>query len=138
MATQVSSHSYPVWIIKRPFEDNSATLRDSISSFQVKSQAAYPSSGGASYNGHGSSNGYAQPSYGGQTSANYSLSAEEYRQKHDLTVQGDGAPDPIQDFESAGFTSDILDEVALKLQQFPSLLVAAVSGSWSSLRPPWL
>lgn len=40
------------------------------------------------------------------------MSAEEYRRKHDLVVTGDNAPDPIQDFQSAGFTPDILEEVS--------------------------
>lgn len=61
-------------------------------------------------NGH-SSNGYvthgvAQPSAGAGD-----MNPEEYRREHDLTVMGDNVPPPIQSFEAAGFTPDILDEV---------------------------
>lgn len=88
-------------------------LKKSFLCLQIK--AAYPDSNGT-YDANGASNGYAQASYGPSGgSATYSLSAEEYRRKHDLTVMGDNTPDPIQDFQSAGFTQDILDEV-LQLQ----------------------
>ena len=79
--------------------------------FQLQIKAAYPDSNGG-YDSHGASNGYGQQAYGPQGGvATYALSAEEYRAKHDLTIMGDNAPDPIQDFQSAGFTPDILDEV---------------------------
>ena len=72
------------------------------------------------YGGHGASNGHAQhQSYAPSAAAGtYALSAEEYKAKHDLTVIGDNAPDPIQDFQSAGFTHDILDEVSRPAQPF--------------------
>ena len=63
------------------------------------------------------SNGNAYPP---ATDAAYELSADEYRRKHDLTVQGDSCPDPIQTFEGAGFTADIMDEV-LSGQRFTGL-----------------
>ena len=89
-----------------------------FSGLQIK--AAYPESNG--YATQGTSNGYAQESYGPQGGvATYTLSAEEYRAKHDLTVLGDNAPDPIQDFQSAGFTPDILDEVLKPAQPFQRL-----------------
>ena len=59
------------------------------------------------YTANGTSNGYhkapAQPAY--------DLTPEEYRSKHDLVVLGDSVPDPIQSFDAAGFTPDIMDEV---------------------------
>ena len=82
------------------------------------------------YNGHAAGNGYsadpyaavAQPSsysahassnaYPPAASGNYAMTADEYRQKHDLIAQGDNCPDPVQTFEGAGFSRDILDEVS--------------------------
>lgn len=92
--------------------DGDAIREKHIFAWQIKSQAPYPGSNGAAYDGHGSTNGYSQPAYGTQPSGNYALTADEYRRQHDLTVAGEGAPDPIQDFASAGFTADILDEVS--------------------------
>lgn len=50
--------------------------------------------------------------------SNFPLTADEYRRTHDLvvSVQGGGGssappPDPLQTFESAGFTPDIMREV---------------------------
>lgn len=63
----------------------------------------------AAGNGYGQSNAYPEPRGG-----NFDLSADEYRRQHDLTVMGDNVPEPFQTFESAGFTQDILDEVALE------------------------
>lgn len=42
---------------------------------------------------------------------NFALTAEQYRAEHSLVVQGDRVPDPLQTFESAGFSSNIMDEV---------------------------
>lgn len=39
------------------------------------------------------------------------VSSSEYRRQHDLTVQGEDAPDPFQTFESVNFPRDILDEI---------------------------
>ena len=64
---------------------------------------AHPSS----YSAHASSNA-APPA----ASGNYAMTADEYRQKHDLIVQGYNCPDPVQTFEGAGFSRDILDEVS--------------------------
>jgi len=80
----------------------------------AKAHSAYPASNGGGYsNGASTGNGYiAAGSYGATPAAgNYTLSADEYRKKHDLTVVGDNCPDPIQEFSAAGFTLDILDEV---------------------------
>jgi ATP-dependent RNA helicase DDX5/DBP2 len=41
----------------------------------------------------------------------FALTAEQYRAEHGLVVQGDRVPDPLQTFESAGFSSNIMDEV---------------------------
>lgn len=46
----------------------------------------------------------------------FALSADEYRRKHDLTVVSRGGPpppDPLQTFESAGFSDDIMREVSV-------------------------
>ena len=44
--------------------------------------------------------------------SNFPLTAVEYRQKHDLTVvsRAGAPPDPLQTFEAAGFTEDIMRE----------------------------
>lgn len=39
------------------------------------------------------------------------LSSDDYRRKHDLIVQGQAVPEPLQSFDAAGFTSGIMDEV---------------------------
>lgn len=48
------------------------------------------------------------------------MSAADYRKKHDLTVTGDGVPDPFQTFEAAGFPRDILDEIKRAGFQYPT------------------
>ena len=69
-------------------------------------------------NGYG---GYAAPApanghsnhYGSVPSArqNFSMSTEAYRAEHGLVVEGEGVPDPLQSFDSAGFSGPIMDEV---------------------------
>lgn len=39
------------------------------------------------------------------------MSSDDYRRKHDLIVQGQAVPEPLQSFDAAGFTSGIMDEV---------------------------
>lgn len=39
------------------------------------------------------------------------MSSADYRRQHDISVQGDHVPEPLQTFESVGFPPDILDEV---------------------------
>lgn len=39
------------------------------------------------------------------------MSTEAYRAEHGLVVEGEGVPDPLQSFESAGFSGPIMDEV---------------------------
>eukprot|EP00798_Chlamydomonas_sp_ICE-L_P027598 gene27598-7235_t len=39
------------------------------------------------------------------------IAPEEYKRKHDLQLLGNGAPEPFQTFESAGFPRDILEEI---------------------------
>ncbi len=68
-----------------------------------------------SSNGH--SNGVAAPANGHAkhvipaAGQNFTMSMEQYRAEHGLVVQGDRVPDPLQTFESVGFTSNIMDEV---------------------------
>lgn len=42
---------------------------------------------------------------------NFAASADAYRAEHTLIVQGDNVPDPLQSFDSAGFSGPIMDEV---------------------------
>ena len=44
------------------------------------------------------------------------MSADDYRSKHDLIVQGQGVPDPIQSFDATGFQPGIMDEVHYSVQ----------------------
>ena len=44
---------------------------------------------------------------------NFAATADAYRAEHGLIVQGEGVPDPLQSFESAGFSAPIMDEVFL-------------------------
>ncbi|KXZ44396.1 hypothetical protein GPECTOR_68g367 [Gonium pectorale] len=66
---------------------------------------------------NGSGNGYTSTSYqktgmtGQPVSTDGFVSASEYRRQHDISVQGDHVPDPLQTFESVGFPPDILDEI---------------------------
>ena len=70
-------------------------------------------------NGYGG--GYAAPAahanghsnhYGERpTQGNFAQSADGYRAEHGLVVEGEGVPDPLQTFESAGFSAPIMDEV---------------------------
>ncbi|EIE25575.1 DEAD-domain-containing protein [Coccomyxa subellipsoidea C-169] len=68
-----------------------------------------------SSNGH--SNGVAAPANGHAkhvipaAGQNFTMSMEQYRAEHGLVVQGDRVPDPLQTFESVGFTSNIMDEI---------------------------
>ncbi|KAL5793203.1 hypothetical protein ACOSP7_001797 [Xanthoceras sorbifolium] len=55
--------------------------------------------GGSSTRGYGSSD------------AGIGLSAEAYRRRHEITVIGDGVPQPFTSFESTGFPSELLREV---------------------------
>ena len=41
----------------------------------------------------------------------FAASADAYRAEHTLIVQGDNVPDPLQSFDSAGFSAPIMDEV---------------------------
>lgn len=41
----------------------------------------------------------------------FTASAEAYRAEHTLIVQGENVPDPLQSFDSAGFSAPIMDEV---------------------------
>lgn len=69
-------------------------------------------------NGYG---GYAAPAqtnghsnhYGAVPSStqNFALSTQAYRAEHGLIVEGDNVPDPLQSFDSAGFSAPIMDEV---------------------------
>mmetsp|Transcript_29864 Transcript_29864/g.84173 ORF Transcript_29864/g.84173 Transcript_29864/m.84173 type:complete len:625 (+) Transcript_29864:371-2245(+) len=67
------------------------------------------------YNGSGQSG--AINSYGGNVPTSGGaqvageLSVAEYRAKNDLTIMGEGAPDPFQTFEAVGFPHDIMDEI---------------------------
>ena len=47
------------------------------------------------------------------------MSADDYRRKHDLVVQGQGVPEPIQSFDAAGFAPGIMDEVYYPVQAGP-------------------
>ena len=42
----------------------------------------------------------------------FAASADAYRAEHTLIVQGDNVPDPLQSFDSAGFSAPIMDEVS--------------------------
>lgn len=55
--------------------------------------------GGSSTRGYGSSD------------AGTGLSAEAYRRRHEITVIGDGVPQPFTSFEATGFPSELLREV---------------------------
>lgn len=39
------------------------------------------------------------------------MSTQAYRAEHGLVVEGDNVPDPLQSFDSAGFSAPIMDEV---------------------------
>eukprot|EP00884_Botryococcus_braunii_P017480 jgi/Botrbrau1/4415/Bobra.0348s0007.1 len=41
----------------------------------------------------------------------FGMSAAQYRQQHDLTALGDNVPDPLQTFDSVGFTDNIMSEI---------------------------
>eukprot|EP00193_Tetraselmis_chui_P004067 CAMPEP_0177768674 /NCGR_PEP_ID=MMETSP0491_2-20121128/9858_1 /TAXON_ID=63592 /ORGANISM="Tetraselmis chuii, Strain PLY429" /LENGTH=522 /DNA_ID=CAMNT_0019285519 /DNA_START=255 /DNA_END=1820 /DNA_ORIENTATION=+ len=66
--------------------------------------------GGGGDNGALNSYGGNVPSAGGAVGAGF-LPVAEYRQKHDLVVLGEAAPDPFQTFDSVGFPPDIMDEI---------------------------
>ncbi|KAG2452819.1 hypothetical protein HYH02_002165 [Chlamydomonas schloesseri] len=68
-------------------------------------------------NGAGNGNGYASTTFqktgmtGAPVSTDGFMSASDYRRQHDISVQGDHVPEPLQTFESVGFPADILDEI---------------------------
>ncbi|GLI61281.1 hypothetical protein VaNZ11_003630 [Volvox africanus] len=68
---------------------------------------------GSGANGNGfTSTSYQKTGMSGQpVSTDGFVSAPEYRRQHDISVQGDHVPDPLQTFESVGFPADILDEI---------------------------
>ncbi|GIL49348.1 hypothetical protein Vafri_5723 [Volvox africanus] len=68
---------------------------------------------GSGANGNGfTSTSYQKTGMSGQpVSTDGFVSALEYRRQHDISVQGDHVPDPLQTFESVGFPADILDEI---------------------------
>lgn len=39
------------------------------------------------------------------------VTSAEYKRQHDIVVQGDHVPEPLQTFESVGFPRDVLEEV---------------------------
>ncbi|KAK4845149.1 hypothetical protein QYF36_001571 [Acer negundo] len=47
----------------------------------------------------------------GSSDAGTGLSAEAYRRRHEITVIGDGVPQPFISFEASGFPSELLREV---------------------------
>jgi len=53
------------------------------------------------------------------------LSAEEYRRKNDIKVEGSNVPDPLQTFDSVGFPKDISQEVRFNIKASFSVIYQA-------------
>ncbi|KAH7577341.1 hypothetical protein JRO89_XS01G0238200 [Xanthoceras sorbifolium] len=83
--------------------------------------------GGSSTRGYGSSD------------AGIGLSAEAYRRRHEITVIGDGVPQPFTSFESTGFPSELLREVRYSLLEGANVVRCAALNAgalhkiWSAL-----
>ena len=59
------------------------------------------------------------------------MSPDDYRREHDLVVQGQAVPEPIQSFDAAGFTAGIMDEVHHPAQAGPILFTPFLhANSW--------
>ena len=72
----------------------------------------------ASTNGHASNGSMAHANGNGNAAhilpasqQSFAMSCEAYRAEHQLIVQGDRVPAPLQTFEAAGFSGNIMDEV---------------------------
>ena len=87
-----------------------ASVRNSVTHFDLDLQGGtngYASNGGMAHaNGNGNAS-LALPA----SQQSFSMSCEAYRAEHQLIVQGDRVPVPLQTFEAAGFSSSIMDEV---------------------------
>lgn len=91
------------------------------------------------HNGHGamaySANGNGNVAHtlpAGQQS--FSMSCEAYRAEHGLVVQGGSVPEPLQTFEAAGFSSNIMDEVYTSVRKLHSCPLAR----WQCAGVGWL
>ncbi len=71
----------------------------------------YGSSNGHGGGGYAATGAVATGMTGKPVNTDGFMSASDYRRQHDIIVQGDNVPDPLQTFESVGFPPDILDEV---------------------------
>ncbi|TXG54683.1 hypothetical protein EZV62_019939 [Acer yangbiense] len=75
----------------------------------------------------------------GSSDAGTGLSAEAYRRRHEITVIGDGVPQPFISFEASGFPSELLREVRYSLLgganvvHCAALYVGALHKIWSAL-----
>lgn len=72
-------------------------------------------------------------SYHRPNTTTFGLSAAQYRQQHDLTVLGEVVPDPLQTFDSVGFTDNITSEVRRQCFCLISLFVEL----WKGHRGVW-
>ncbi|CAK9322557.1 unnamed protein product [Citrullus colocynthis] len=73
---------------------------------------------GETFQSHDTSNGTPSTGHGGAplkghrpSDAGSGLSAESYRQRHEITFSGDNVPPPFSSFEATGFPPEILKEV---------------------------
>lgn len=87
----------------------------------------------ASTNGHASNGamGYANGSGNGNVAhvlpasqQIFSMSCEAYRAEHGLVVQGQSVPAPLQTFEAAGFSENIMSEVYSSYRRLHGRLLA--------------
>lgn len=98
--------------------------------FEVDLQAStngYAANGAVSHaNGHTNGNAaHVLPS--GQQ--NFTMSCAAYRAEHGLVVQGDSVPEPLQTFEAAGFSSNVMDEVFTSDRKLHGRLLARWQGA---------
>lgn len=101
----------PAFPILRPRPSTIHTHTPHHNATRPYPQDPYASSSGAA-NGNGAGGGYQKTGMTGQpVSTDGFLSAADYKRQHDIAVQGDHVPEPLQTFESVGFPPDILEEV---------------------------
>ena len=70
--------------------------------------------GGAGHGGSVTPSTFVAPPHAFGDTSGFPMSADEYRRTHDLVVSSPGGtvPEPLQTFEAAGFTPDIMREVS--------------------------
>lgn len=91
--------------------------------------------GGSSYGAGGGGGGGSRPTHGSNgggapssfyATANASDEGDPYRQRKGIAVAGRSVPPPIESFESAGFTREMLDEVRNRFSNFEDLLLTCI------------